>query len=62
MKLPQQNIFPLRLSPDLTNTLHTASTLTGITKSELIRNSLRKYLTELDRSGIKEALTRLKSV
>jgi hypothetical protein len=62
MKLPQQNIFPLRLSLDLSNTLHTASTSTGITKSDLIRSGLRKYLTELDRSGIKEALTRLKSV
>ena len=47
--------FPLRLTTDLSNTLHSASLSTGITKSDLIRVALNKFLVELSQSGITEA-------
>jgi predicted DNA-binding protein len=52
--------FPLRLSTDLSNTLHSASISTGITKSDIIRMSINKFLSELNASGVNEALAKLK--
>jgi predicted DNA-binding protein len=57
-----KSIFPLRLSTDLSNTLHKASLSTGITKSDIIRMSINKFLSELNASGINETLARLKGV
>ena len=56
------NTFPLRLSSDLSNTLHKASLSTGITKSDIIRMSISKFISELNASGINETLARLKGV
>jgi hypothetical protein len=52
--------FPLRLTTDLSNTLHSASLSTGITKSDLIRVALNKFLVELSQSGITEAIAKIK--
>jgi predicted DNA-binding protein len=52
--------FPLRLNTDLSNTLHSASLSTGITKSDLIRVALNKFLVELSQSGITEAIAKIK--
>ena len=52
--------FPLRLTTNLSNTLHSASLSTGITKSDLIRVALNKFLVELSQSGISEAIAKIK--
>lgn len=52
--------FPLRMDLELTNNLHTASIESGLSKSQIIRISIQKFLTELNASGINETLAKLK--